>query len=395
MPVTKTLNPLPFGDLEPHRFEDLVRQLAYDFKDWHQIEATGRSGSDETFDIRATEKQINEEVENNGEDNSHEKASITAGRLWLIQCKREKSITPKKIEGYADEIIKNDGSILHGVIFAAACDFSKKTRDAFLIKLRDAGIQEIYLWGKAEIEDMLFQPKNDHLLFAYFGISLVSRKRSRTTQIKSKLAIKKKLFKVFGKETFSEILIRDANDDLYPWAKNVPDFSKSPPWEVCTGVKVRYDGLHVQNINRFAYLDPETKKWDLVKGLDSSYRDYTLLDLRDEKTKKEEEEKLERARGFWWKMPECHRADFCFYRVIPFEKIVAIDEEGDEFCKFPHVYTYYENGKMPTSGDYPEIKTAGLGRVKIRPKKGDHIKFFPKKFSKPKLLQPLGEDQKK
>jgi hypothetical protein len=28
------------------------------------------------------------------------------------------------------------------------------------------GVNEAHLWGKAELEDMLFQPKNGHLLFA-------------------------------------------------------------------------------------------------------------------------------------------------------------------------------------------------------------------------------------
>ena len=50
--TTNTLNPLHFEDLEPHRFEDLVRQLAYDFRTWRSLEATGRSGSDEGMDIR-------------------------------------------------------------------------------------------------------------------------------------------------------------------------------------------------------------------------------------------------------------------------------------------------------------------------------------------------------
>jgi hypothetical protein len=50
---TKTLNPLPFQDLEPHRFEDLVRQLH-------------------------TEPAIEE-------------------RLWIFQCKREKTLSPKQV----------------------------------------------------------------------------------------------------------------------------------------------------------------------------------------------------------------------------------------------------------------------------------------------------------
>ena len=53
--LTKTINPLHFEDLEPHRFEDLIRQLIYNLKDWEKIEATGKLGSDEGFDIRAIE----------------------------------------------------------------------------------------------------------------------------------------------------------------------------------------------------------------------------------------------------------------------------------------------------------------------------------------------------
>ena len=53
--VTRTLHPLPFENLEPKRFEDLVRQLAYDFRVWRSLEATGRSGSDDGFDARGYE----------------------------------------------------------------------------------------------------------------------------------------------------------------------------------------------------------------------------------------------------------------------------------------------------------------------------------------------------
>jgi hypothetical protein len=43
--ITRTLGPIHFEDLDPRRFEDLVRELAYDFRDWQSIEATGRGGA--------------------------------------------------------------------------------------------------------------------------------------------------------------------------------------------------------------------------------------------------------------------------------------------------------------------------------------------------------------
>lgn len=39
--TTRTFNPLPLEHLEPKRFEDLVRQLTYEFRPWRQLEATG------------------------------------------------------------------------------------------------------------------------------------------------------------------------------------------------------------------------------------------------------------------------------------------------------------------------------------------------------------------
>jgi hypothetical protein len=77
MAVTKTLGPLHFEDLERHRFEDLVREMVYDFNNWQSIEATGRGGSDDGFDIRAyervsaRERRSQEEDSEEGEDVPH------------------------------------------------------------------------------------------------------------------------------------------------------------------------------------------------------------------------------------------------------------------------------------------------------------------------------------
>ncbi|SRR5216683_5804288 len=92
--TTKTINPLHFEDLEPHRFEDLVRRLLYNFKDWQNIEATGRAGSDEGFDVRAWEK---DDVVTNVSDEGEEGMHALEVRLWQVQGKREKTITPAKM----------------------------------------------------------------------------------------------------------------------------------------------------------------------------------------------------------------------------------------------------------------------------------------------------------
>lgn len=178
--ATRTLNPLHFEDLEPHRFEDLVRQLLYDFREWSALEATGRGGADDGFDVRAREgiRQQDSDEEDRDEADTNE-------RVWLIQCKREKSITPAKLAGYAKEVLTDPKETIYGMIFAAPCHFSKKARDRFISTIREHGVQEFQLWGRAELEDLLLQPKNDHLLFAYFQTSLRVQRRSAKSLIRS------------------------------------------------------------------------------------------------------------------------------------------------------------------------------------------------------------------
>ena|SRR5450756_924868 len=94
--VTRTYGPIHFEDLDPHRFEDLIRELTYDYKDWQSIEATGRSGADAGFDIRAYERvSAGQTVSADPED--AEEQHPMAGNRWMIQCKREKEIGPKKL----------------------------------------------------------------------------------------------------------------------------------------------------------------------------------------------------------------------------------------------------------------------------------------------------------
>jgi Restriction endonuclease len=129
--TTRTFGSLHFEDLEPRRFEDLVRQLVYDFRPWRALEATGRSGSDEGFDARGFEITNLADVASTDNDDDDETVELGSDRLWLVQCKREQTITPGKITKHLSEIPDASTDGLYGVIFVAACDFSKRTRDTF------------------------------------------------------------------------------------------------------------------------------------------------------------------------------------------------------------------------------------------------------------------------
>jgi hypothetical protein len=152
---TRTTNRLPFSELEPHRFEDMVRQLLQDFRPWRSIEAIGRSGGDGGVDIRAFEA-----------------VPGSSDRAWFIQCKREQaSIGPARIRAIAQEAVPEESEPPFGFILVAASDFSRSSRDALYADMSRRGVAETYLWGRAELEDLLYLPKNEPVLRTFFDVA--------------------------------------------------------------------------------------------------------------------------------------------------------------------------------------------------------------------------------
>jgi hypothetical protein len=84
--TTRTLNPLPYGDLDPHRFEDLVRQLAYEFRDWIQSKRPGeaartRASTFEQVGPLPAEDQRQDE----GRDEEQERPNILTAESWPVE----------------------------------------------------------------------------------------------------------------------------------------------------------------------------------------------------------------------------------------------------------------------------------------------------------------------
>lgn len=388
MAVSRTINPLHFEDLEPHRFEDLIRQLLYDFRQWYSIEAVGRLGSDDGIDIRAIERIVYREefdaAPEDGEDVAYEKEENIQEKVWIIQCKREKSIGPKKVRTIAEDGLSNLEIKSYGYILAAACDFSKASRDAFRDEMLKYGIQEFYLWGKAEIEDFLFLPKNDYLLFAYFGFSLQISRRSKKTLVRSRLALKNKLVKVFGdiqQQSFHMVLVRDPSDTDYPYVKSVEDFLKQPQW--------RYWEFHghspIDHVSfvverHYAYVNWEGKEWDIIDSI-SALRNYP--DIYGLEQDAFDPGRLKSIGNAYWELnvPEENRAYAITVSPISYDRILAIDEIGDLYNEAPHLIVDYNQGSPFENKSLVYLEATRQYDIRtLRLDEGKRIKFFPKKI---------------
>ncbi|WP_175709139.1 hypothetical protein [Burkholderia ambifaria] len=366
-----------------------MRQLAYEFKPWRRLEATGRAGNDDGFDARGYEivaKETQPSISVDEGEAVDEESPLKEGiddRLWLIQCKRERTIGPTALVKYLDDTVLGPDEKLHGLVFTAACDFSKKARDDFAQKCREMKMEEWHLWGKAELEDQLFRPENDHLLFAYFGISLTIRRRTQRADLRARLVMKRKANRMLQSRSHTPILLRSPNATEYPYTGDLANFEKNPQWMVWQYRGMSHDGLKFCVRRHFAYLSDDGRSWDAAMAVNdarSRHDDPWLGNHRND-------EKRQAICEFWSKIPEANQAWLEVVGVVPFEDILDIDELGDEYVRAPHVYATFAPGPQgPFKGFIAEVESTGRWdqRSYYPDEETDgRIAYFPAEFREP------------
>ena len=399
--TTRTLNPLPFQDLEPHRFEDLIRQLAYDFRGWKSLEATGRSGSDEGLDIRATELVVATDQGERDEDSENSPAERVVGeRLWIFQCKREKTLAQKRVREVVAESLLSLATAPHGFVLAIACDISKKTRDAFREEMVSRGIAEFQIWARGELEDMLFQSKNDRLLFAYFGISLTARRPSISTSVRNTIAIKKQLSALLVEKDHRDgrlVLLRDPTDDRYP--KQPKEGDAPGRWIACEAFHLQEPGeLTVLCSEYLAAVTPDRQKWDALLSYDVAEhrRDEDLRHKNAWRPDGPESYGDSPEREFWNEyIAGSDKAYLKEYGFVSLDRLVAIDPLGDGYFPVPHIFVDFLPGTGPFTGetcDMLESVSGYDGRLQLHPDEVNHVQIFPLELPERNGAPPAGFD---
>lgn len=397
--VTKSLHQLPFDQLEPRRFEDLVRQLAYDFKVWRTLEATGKSGSDDGYDIRGWEIVADgaDDADMQDEDDPDVVRDFPTDRRWLIQCKREGKIGPKRLKQFFDAIPATEKVGLYGLVFAVTCDLSKASRDAVRQRCREAGIAECHFWTRSEIEDMLYQPKNDGLLFAYFGISLRIKRRAIKSDLRSRLAMKRKLHRVFGSgEHLSETtLFLDPEDDDYPYLSEDGGF-ESVTWHPYDVQAHHPWGIEILLRKHFAYLSEDNQSWDMADAFDDAFDPwhYAWVNEEDRGVRGVLRREVWSAQDDF---PEQCRGSLQVLALVSFDEILEVDKDGDSFFRGPIIYCSMKDKKPPILAARARIvtntvfsKEVGANSIAVPSREfwlddmsTGRVQKFPARFRKP------------
>lgn len=149
--------------------------------------------------------------------------------------------------------------------------------------------------GKGELEDMLHQPKNDDVLFTFFGMSKLIPQRSLSVEVRRRLAVKRKALRLHGSGDM-EVLVRDAGDERYPYPdENEKDKVRARRWCVYRFEGCHHDGLHLLMKRCFAFLD--SNAWDCAERMDDASPHKNPRRTEEDKNRKQE---LDEAREQAW-----------------------------------------------------------------------------------------------
>jgi len=184
---------------------------------------------------------------------------------------------------------------------------------------------------------------------------------------------------VLGEDEYAAqtVLLRDCNDPHYPYVTEVSDFEKHPPWQLFEFVGHYYNGLKFRYRKRFAYLADDHIHFDFAGAWD----DARPLDDPWGKSTSGEQSQRDKVNAFWLTIPEANRGWLEVTTLVSYDRIMAVDENGDEYFQGPHIYVDYAAGLDPfAQSHYAILQTCGSPMVEVSLEFDHRIEFFPREF---------------
>jgi Restriction endonuclease len=312
--ATRTLNPLPFRELEPGRFEDLCLALLYSIRPWSDIRHYGRSGTDGGVDIAAWESL---------EDGSR--------RTWLVQCRRYSKASKSVLVQATNDALARTSTPPDVLLVVVPCDVSRTAHEAYEEYAHGRNVTTPLVWSRSVLEAKLHAERRD-LLFSFFDIPMATESRSREATISRNIAMKRRVTRElidpsvkyhevaetpWARFRHGRMIIRSVDDSAYPRVDaEAPGISS---WFRLDVFDLYFNGIAFQ----LGLADV------VLNSRESNYK-WALLPPHIESVP----DSVEAVRA--WHLGR-----------IPYRNIVELDNDGDEYYPMPHLYCRFAEGGEP------------------------------------------------
>lgn len=294
--ITKTINPLPFVDLKPSRFEDLCLGVVFRMRIWKSIKHHGRKGKERGVDIYT-------ELDSEGEL-----------KRWFIQCKNYQSIKYSQLKAIIDDVVSRNNNLPDEYLLILSCDVSRDDWEKLQVYAKQKGLLSIDLISGSVLETMLYSRHHD-LLYIFFGLDIMNKRNNMVTQVKRRLALKKKFEAEYWAKKPHEMIVRDVhNDSLYP--EN--EYNKS---------------IGISSWFKAEILRPYHRGISLIIGIES-------IQINPDGGWQVVKYGAEQVKGATY-------INALVIGNVPYDSVVAIDFDGDEYYHFPHLYCEFSFSGQP------------------------------------------------
>ena len=176
------------------------------------------------------------------------------------------------------------------------------------------------------------------------------------------------------------VLIRDPRDEQYPSIKSTEDFIKAPRWRYWRFYSHEPpDHLAFVYREHYAYTNWAKREYDILPDYNDGVPPHYMPDDIEEEWR--DPKKLGQKYHKYWvnRVPEENRSSYIELRIIPYERIIAIDDIGDKWYRGTHLLVEYEPDGQPFK---PHAKRQFIEKLCIRNgfldvRDGKRVSYFP------------------
>ena len=157
-------------------------------------------------------------------------------------------------------------------------------------------------------------------------------------------------------------------------------------WLVLTFEGFTHEGLEFEVLRSFAYLADDKSSWDAALALNdaqSRYDDPRLMHAVEQRN----ERMRDKIFQVWTNLPNANKARLSIVGLLPYESILDVHENGDDWFSGPHIYASFEYDGRPFRAlrtSLTNVTTDANHQIRISPRNyfDNRIVFFSQELRK-------------
>ena len=270
-------------------------------------------------------------------------------RTWWVKVCHSDSRILASLSEFGEPLLQSRRSLPDVVLLILTCDVAQHAIDEWRGASAGRGISHAPVWGRTQVEDILYRERPD-LLFSYFGLTSYRRWHRKVHAIRRRVQIKHRLLRdllklagerpatadrPFEKFKHAKLVLRSIDDESYPQVETRIGVTRG--WFEVGTYDFYHDGVEVIIGTADVAVDSEGRWTPIPAGFDFDSERFRVIRT------------IETGR-------------------VPYEMVVDCDPSGDEYYREPHLFCVFAAAGLPFA-EYHYYPVEDPYRLRLLPEK--------------------------